>query len=67
MQIWDFKVDKLNLSLTAANCLVKAHVTAVTRDVTHALARSLDALRVSKSMCSVDVVLYGNSFCRDSF
>ena len=42
-------------------------VTAVTRDVTHALARSLDALRVSKSMCSVDVVLYGNSFCRDSF
>ena len=26
MLIWDFKVDTLNLSLTAANCLVKAEV-----------------------------------------
>ena len=26
MLIWDFKVDKLNLSLTAANCLVKAEI-----------------------------------------
>ena len=26
MLIWDFEVDTLNLSLTAANCLVKAEI-----------------------------------------
>ena len=44
-----------------------ATVTAVMRDVTHSLARSREALRVKKYMCSIEVENRFNARLTSSF
>ena len=49
------------------SCCWIVHVTAVMRDVTHSLARSREALRVKKYMCSIEVENRFNARLTSSF
>ena len=68
-RIAQFRFNRLLFGLRPSPSILGATitVTAVMRDVTHSLARSREALRVKKYMCSIEVENRFNARLTSSF